>query len=216
MSPTSRAARRALAALVSVLLVTLAGCGDDSGEGSPALEGMTRDDPISVADVAITEVAPGRPGQPFRFRADDGELLFVYFGYTSCPDVCPVTLTDLSRALDLLDPELAADLSVAFVTVDPARDTAEVLVPYLGHFFDRVHALRTEDPTALSAVESAFGASSTITPNDDGTYEVSHTAISYVVDSGGDVVVEWPYDTSSSAMARDLQILFDAIRENRT
>lgn len=207
-------------AVVALLgAASLASCGDDQGgtadQASPAFEGITRDEPISVADVEIVEVAPDAPDQPFSFRAPDGELLFVYFGYTSCPDVCPLTLSDLRAALDELDSEDAEKLSVAFVTVDPERDTAEVLVPYLSHFFDRIHALRTEDPDALEQVEDAFGASSTITPKDDGTYDVSHTAISYLVDSDGDVVVEWPYGVSADAMAHDLRILMDQLTEER-
>ncbi|QGG95879.1 SCO family protein [Actinomarinicola tropica] len=203
-----------------LLVVGTAACGDDGGTaddgGPPALEGITRASPISVADIEITEVAPDAPDRPFRFRAPDGELLFVYFGYTSCPDVCPLTLSDLRAALEELDPADASRLSVAFVTVDPERDTAEVLVPYLGHFFDRIHALRTEDAAVLQEVEDAFGASSTITPKDDGTYDVSHSAISYLVDSDGEVVVEWPYGVSSDAMAHDLRILTDRLTEEQT
>ena len=216
--------RAVLAAIVALLLaLTAAACGDDDDpdgaaaeSAAPQLEGLTRDEPISVADLQITEVAPGEPDAPFTFRAEDGELLFVYFGYTSCPDVCPLTLSDLRAALAEIDPDDAARISVAFVTVDPERDTAEVLVPYLSHFFDRIHALRTEDRSELETVQDAFGASSTITPKDDGTYDVSHTAISYIVDSDGDVVVEWPYGVSSEAMAHDLQILTDTLEEQTT
>lgn len=218
---TSRRGRRTVAVALAIAL-SVAACGDDgtgtaSGTTSaPAFEGLTRPTPISVADVEISEVAPGEPDAPFTFRAEDGELLFVYFGYTSCPDVCPVTLSDLRSALEDLAPEDAALVSVAFVTVDPDRDTAEVLVPYLSHFFDRIHALRTEDRAALEAVQAAFGASSTITPKDDGTYDVSHTAVSYVVDSDGDVLVEWPYGVSADAMAHDLQLLTDSLQEQTT
>jgi protein SCO1 len=70
-------------------------------------------------------------------RADDGEVLLVYFGYTSCPDICPTTMADIRLALEACHRDLAERVSVAMVTVDPERDTTEVLTGYLGYFFDR-------------------------------------------------------------------------------
>src|SRR5690606_40197961 len=85
-------------------------------------------------------------------------LLLVYFGYTSCPDVCPTTMADVSAALVDLPPDKAGRVRVAMVTVDPERDTDEILAGYLAHFFSRGIALRTDAPTAIEAAAAAYGA----------------------------------------------------------
>ncbi|HSL58392.1 MAG TPA: SCO family protein [Acidimicrobiales bacterium] len=198
--------RTAVALVLAALLASACG-GDDDG---PGFAGITRDDPILV-DVSLTEVAAAGPERDFELRADDGGLLFVYFGYTSCPDLCPTTMSDVRQALSQLEPGEAARVSAAFITVDPERDTPDIMVRYLDHFFDGAHALRPADESELRAVEAAFGASSEITPRDDGGYDVSHTAISYVVDSAGRVVVEWPYGVAADDMAADLRLLLAQI-----
>jgi protein SCO1/2 len=196
------------------MLFLLLGCGASSGPSTavaPALRGIVRDVPLEVGDVAVPEAAtdpatpPAADGR-LAMRARPGGLLLVYFGFTSCPDVCPTTLADLRTAREQVG-EAAADLPLAMVTVDPARDTPDKLAGYLGAFSDRWHALRTDDPAELGAVEDAFGASSAVTVGADGTPEVSHTAITYVVDEGGQVLVEWTFGTPPEDMAHDLAIL---------
>jgi protein SCO1/2 len=201
-----------------VLLLTAVGCGTtsettsgtgDAPPGSTAadeIEGLRRDPPLDVTGVTLPEVSPDQPEQPFELVPQPGNLLFVYFGYTHCPDLCPTTMADLRKGLKQLGPD-AERVEVAFVTVDPERDTADVLPAYLDSFVDGAHALRTDDPAALQAAEDAFLASSTITPLDDGTYSVSHTAFSSIVDEHGVVVAEWPFGFSADSMARDLRIL---------
>jgi protein SCO1 len=200
---------RVLAVALTAVLALLAGaCGDDGGDGGAAFEGITRDDPLQVGTVSLPEVAPGQPEREFTFRAAaPGELLAVYFGYTTCPDLCPATLADVRNALAQLGPD-AERVSVALVTVDPERDTPEVMARYLGSFVERGHTLRTEDPDALAAAEAAFGASHTISVDDAGRIEVAHTSITYVVDHTGAVLVEWPFGVDGEAMAHDLRLLF--------
>ncbi len=103
----------------------------------------------------------------------------------------------------------ADQVDLAMVTVDPERDTAEVLSGYLGSFADRYHAIRTTDPAALQAAEDAFGSSSSVTIADDGKVEVAHSATTYVVDENGTVLVEWPFGLGSAEMAADLQALLN-------
>ena len=81
------------------------------------------------------------------------------------------------------------------------------LSDYLGSFFTRFHALRTLDTTELHRAETPFAASSAITPKPDGTYTVSHTGATYVVDEAGTVIVEWPFGTAASVMSSDLLYL---------
>lgn len=197
-----------------VLALGLSACGDDDSADapdSPGIEGLTRSDPLLVGEVEATAVDTTGTEKPFRFVAEPGGLLYVYFGYTHCPDLCPATFADFKRALASLDPAEAEQIDVAFVTVDPDRDTPEIMNGYLGHFVEGGTAVRVADREQLEAVEAAFGASSTVQTNADGVVEVSHTSISYVVDPDGRVVVEWPFGVKSDAMANDLHILLSQL-----
>jgi len=98
-------------------------------------------------------------------------------------------------------------VDVAFVTVDPARDTPDQLAPYLAAFVASGHALRPASDSQLALAEHAFGASSSVTRNADGEIEVSHSGSCYLVDEGGRFVDELPFGSSSELMTHDLQIL---------
>lgn len=142
------------------------------------------------------------------------ELYLVYFGYTSCPDVCPTTMSDLRVALEDLPDGLADRVTVAMATVDPERDTDEVLTGYLDHFFTDSLALRTDDPAALAAAAGVFGVQWEVEDHEPGAaYSVGHTAVTYVVDDTGTVVVEWPFGLDHDAMTSDLTTL---LREEPT
>jgi protein SCO1 len=213
--------RRPSLVLVSCLLgfALFAACGADDasirgsnasvdGGDDAALNGLVRPDPLEVGSLALPDVTVGSPEASFPFRAAPDELLVVYFGFTSCPDVCPTTLADLRMAREQLGAD-AAKIDLAMVTVDPDRDTPTVLSGYLSSFADRYHALRSTDPAALEAAQSAFGASSKITKTPDGAVEVAHSATTYVVDENGTVLVEWPFGLGSAEMAADLQTLLE-------
>lgn len=192
----SRALALGLAALV------LVGCA-----AQPRLAGAVREPPLVVDSVRLPDASAG--GRLVGMTAAPGELLVVYFGYTSCPDICPTTLSDISVALGDLPEDLGRRVTVALVTVDPERDTDERLVGYLGFFFDRAMALRTTDPVALSEAARAFGVGFQVEEHQPGTsdYDVAHTAITYVVDSSGTVLVEWPFGFPAESMTSDLEIL---------
>lgn len=207
--------------VVLVVLATFAlalgapACGEDSTTAATGstmtgteLTGLVRPQPLEVGAVSLPEVTAGRREEPFAFRAAPGELLVGYFGFTSCPDVCPTTLANLRVARDGLGPD-GDRVDLAMVTVDPDRDTPEVLSGYLASFADRYHALRTTDPAALRAAEDAFGASSSVTTTPEGDIEVAHTGTTYVIDDRGRVVVEWPFGVTADAMASDLEILLE-------
>lgn len=207
--------RRAAAAGAVALVAVAAGCaggGGDEGDGGtagdePALAGAVRTPPLEVSDVVLPDAVTG---EPVAMQAPPGELYVVYFGYTSCPDVCPTTMNDVAVALGDLPDDLADRVTVAMATVDPERDTAEVLTGYLDHFFTRHLALRTTDPAALTAATEAFGVQWEVEEHEPGeAYEVAHTAVTYVVDDTGTVVVEWPFGLDSESMAADLRTLLE-------
>ena len=175
------------------------------------LNGSIPLDRAPVGGLTLPEVHPGRSDEPFHFRAAAGHVLYVYFGYTSCPDVCPTTFTDLGHALRDLG-SAARRVDVAFVTVDPQRDVAQVLEPYLGSFVHGGHPLRPRTQQELATVERAFGASSTVTRHPDGRVDVSHSAASYVVDDRGRIIDQWAFGTTPAAMTSDLRILLGAAK----
>ena len=199
-----------LARLVCIACLSLlAGCGRSSGHAPP---GARASAPVArVGEIALPEVRTEGGASPFRFQAPPGHLLVVYFGYTTCPDVCPTTLSDLHHALALLGSD-AARVELAFVTVDPARDTAQVLAPYVTAFVSGGHALRPGSEAQLASAERAFGASSSVTKNADGVIEVSHSAEGYLVDEQGRIVGQWPFGTLPERMASDLRTLLPTAR----
>lgn len=198
-----RAVRPASVALVaSLLLLTATACGDD--EPSHQLVGFR---PSAAQPVDVVTLADAADGDaPFEFRAEPDGLLIMYFGYTSCPDVCPTSLAMLKSALaDLGDDAGRIDLAMA--TVDPDRDTGEILTGYVRSFVDDAHALRTDDPDALRRAADAFGATYSVTTSEDGRVEVSHTGSMFVVDDQGDLLLTWPFGVRSDDVAADLEVL---------
>jgi len=195
---------RALTGLA--LGVMLLGC-----TGGEALHGVVRADPLQVGHLALRDVTDPalRAGGlvedgRLALRAREGRILVVSFGFLNCPNVCPTTLADLRSALERVDDRDRVD--VVFITVDPDRDGPEELAAYLRHFAPQHHAVREVGPALTDAMD-AFLASARVEVAADGTVEVAHTAVLYAVDSTGTVVVEWPFGTSSAALADDLSLL---------
>jgi protein SCO1/2 len=172
---------------------------------SDTVSGLVRPDPLQVGDVTLPDVTPGNEGT-FAFKAQPGRALFVFFGYTHCPDVCPTTLFDLKKALGAIGPE-ADKVDIAFVTVDPERDTGEEMSTFLNHFVDGAHAIRTEDALALQQAQDQFLVTSSVVKTPDGEIEVSHSGTSFLVDANGQVMVEWTFGTKPEVLANDLQLL---------
>jgi protein SCO1 len=138
--------RRALPALLVAAALALSGCSEPAAEG----EGHDHADAPAVVEAPEDRYAGLDLAEPYRrptftltdttgaaydFKAATaGRPTLLFFGYTNCPDVCPTTMADVAVALRGLEPELAAQVQVVFVTTDPAFDTPEVLGEYLGRF----------------------------------------------------------------------------------
>jgi protein SCO1/2 len=194
--------RSAIVALVALAL-PLAACG--SGTATHPIAGLQRDPAPVVGDLSLPEASNG--DTDFAFKADAGKFLIVYFGYTSCPDVCPTTLSEVKKALAQIG-DKAKNVEVAMITVDPTRDTAELLTKYVHTFVKDSHALRTEDDSVLQKVAKGFGSGYSVTTNAKGEVEVTHSGNLFVVDPAGTVVLEWPFGLKAKAFANDLETLF--------
>jgi protein SCO1/2 len=188
--------------IVAIALVSLsaASCASAPDE----LSGFVRTPLPSVADIALPDGSAG--GTAFPMKAPPGELLLVYFGYTSCPDVCPTTLADLKTALAALGDD-AEHVVFAMETIDIERDTDAIITSYVQSFIPGAHGLRARDDATLRAAADAFGANYKVTKDAGGHYEVQHTALMYAVDDEGLIQVTWQFGTAPQAITNDLRIL---------
>ncbi len=196
-------------ALAGIVVISVAACGSGAARNASAratLGGFTQHPAQQVGTVALPDAS--QAGAAFSMRAPAGGVLIVYFGYTSCPDICPTTLADLHIALRGLGRE-ASRVEVAMVTVDPPRDTASVLTRFVQGFVPGAHALRTEDPTALQTAAHAFGAEYRVTVEPNGDESVDHTSFVYAVDQTGAVDDSWAFGTKPATITHDLRILLD-------
>ncbi|PWT90586.1 MAG: SCO family protein [Proteobacteria bacterium] len=135
---------------------------------------------------AQSRVPPGlvtQHGAAFTDRNLAGAPFAIFFGFTSCPDICPTTLMDLTSDLAALG-AAAEKLSVVFVSVDPERDTPERLKEYMGSFDPRIVAL-SGPADAIAALARAFGAKYRKVPTQSG-YTIDHTAAVFLVDRDGE------------------------------
>ena len=166
--------KRVSAALV--LALALAGC---AGSGPPyALKNVTG--LISPLDFQLTD-ENGRAVTAADYRHD---LVVLYFGYTQCPDECPTTLTMLANALHALGPQ-ASQVRVLFVTVDPSRDTTQVLKRYVSNFGPDFVGLRPNQDE-LTALSKRYRITYHYEKTDKyGNYEVDHSSAIFIFDREG-------------------------------
>lgn len=144
-------------------------------------------------------------GQPVTDQTYRGKWLLIYFGYTFCPDACPTALNDMSVALDALGPA-ANKLQPLFITVDPARDTREVMADYLKSFDPRIIGL-TGTQAQTDAVAKTYRVYVAPHETDGGDYTVDHSAYLYVVNPDGKFVDVIAGETPGDQMAAKLRTL---------
>jgi len=196
-----------LATIILLSVPLLFGCASDS----TSLMGITRESPLEVGMVSLPEVSASSDSETsFTFKAQNDQLLVVFFGYTMCPDICPTSLSDFRSALRRLG-DRADKVDLAFVTVDPERDTADKLIPFLSTYATRFHAVRTTDFSLLKSVQDKFLVRSSVTTDENGYVQVTHTGTAFVVDSNGVVVVELPFGIGADGMENDFRVLFNNI-----
>ena len=186
-----------LAAIVLFMLGILASAQPAAAQNTSPSEGTSVRFALTAASngAAITE-------QTYR-----GKWLAVYFGYTSCPDVCPTTLLDIAQALDALGPRAGA-VQPLFITVDPKRDTPGVLTEYVKSFDPRLIAL-TGTAAQLAAAAKGFNVFHERHDNDDGGYSIDHSAFIYLIDPDGRLAKTVPGEGGSKQIAAALSALMN-------
>ncbi|MFC5387480.1 SCO family protein [Aquamicrobium segne] len=140
-------------------------------------------------------------GQPITEKAFRGQPSAVFFGFTHCPEVCPTTLYELAGWLNTLGDE-GKNIRAYFVSVDPERDTPEIMNTYISNFSDRIIGI-TGEPEQVAAMAKSFGIFWKKVPTEDGDYTVDHTASVLLLNSGGDFSGTIAYGESpDTAMAK--------------
>jgi protein SCO1/2 len=145
-------------------------------------------------------------GRPFRLTDQRGKVVLLFFGYTSCPDVCPTTLAEFRQLRERLGSR-AGDVVFVFVTVDPARDTPEKIGSYLTLFAPDFYGL-SGPADALEPVYRAYGVYAEKQEGGSAAgYLVTHTSSVYVIDRGGNLRMTFPYGTPLEDMLADVRRL---------
>ena len=142
-------------------------------------------------------------GQPVTIASYQGAPLLVVFGYTSCPDVCPMTLARLASALEGLESDGMLAQGV-FITVDPIRDTPEVLASYVAAFHERLSGLTGDDRGLRQATQSFRVFYEKVGEGDD-DYFMDHSAYIYLLGPGGDLLSYYHPDLDSEALLTDIR-----------
>jgi len=190
---------RLIGILLCLLLLTPA-CSRQAHE----FGGAVYEEPQAVPDFTLS-AANGQSVSLSDFR---GQYVFIYFGYTFCPDLCPDTLAKLARVHQQLGDE-AGQVQVVMISVDPERDTPERLAEYVAAFDDSFVGL-TGSPAEIDAAGAAFGL---YYEKHEGTaatgYLIDHTARTYLLDPDGRILVAYPYDATDDAIEADLHYLLD-------
>ena len=200
MALTPIPARRALLLAAAAVL---AGCdGALPGGSKPAFKSID----ITGAEYART-LQLSDPDGHLRSLADfKGKVVVVFFGYTQCPDVCPTTMAELAEVKRSLGPD-GARVQGIFVTVDPARDTAELLKAYAANFGPDIIGLRGTPEQTTAAAKEFKVFFNKVPGKTDTSYTVDHTAGSYIFDAKGKVRLFTRYGSGAQALADDLKIL---------
>jgi protein SCO1/2 len=174
--------KKLLPALVAAcaLTVSLAACDKLPGKQKESFQNTD----VTGLDYAKGFALTDHTGKPRTLADFKGKAVVVFFGYTQCPDVCPTTMAEMASVMQKLGP-LADQVQVLFITLDPERDTQELLANYVPAFDKRFIGLRgTPEQTAKTAKEFKVFYSK-VPGTDPGSYTIDHTAGSYLFDRDG-------------------------------
>ncbi len=188
--------------LAFTLPLGLAACG--SGDASstqaeaPPLEGAKLGGPFTLVD---------KSGKAVRWEDFAGQYRIVYFGYTFCPDACPFDMQKMIQGYDIFakaNPALAAKTQPIFITIDPARDTPEVVGQWTAAFSPRLMGL-TGTPAQIDVAAKAFAAYYAKGKETPGGYLMDHTRMAYLMAPDGKPLALLPVDKDGAAVAAELE-----------
>lgn len=190
--------------IVSALVAApwLAACDRLPGAGRAAFKAID----ITGADYARELDLPDAEGRRRKLADFAGNVVVVFFGFTHCPDVCPTTMVELAQVKKLLGAD-GAKVRAVFVTIDPERDTPEVLRAYVANFGADFVGLRGTDEETRAIAKQFKVFYSKVPGKTADSYSMDHTAGSYVFDAQGRVRLYTRFGSGAEALAHDLKLL---------
>ena len=191
--------------LISLVLCStlLAACSDKPADATAS--GFSGID-ITGADYATGFLLTDHNGQPRTLADFKGKVVVIFFGYTQCPDVCPTSMSEMAQAKQLLGAD-GDKLQGLFVSVDPERDTPEIMKEYMGSFDPTFLALYAQ-PDKLPEVAKSFRIYyKKVDGKTPTSYTMDHSAGSYVYDTQGRLRLYHRYGSGAPALAGDLKKL---------
>lgn len=193
-----------IVAVGSFFLLALAAFGVFALAQPDVPRGTTYAEPYPPAkDFTLTRA----DGSRFQLSELRGNLVLLFFGYTTCPDVCPTTLAELNLALQELKPEDSSRVKVLFITVDPERDTPERTQEYVDHFNSDFIGL-SGSGSELAKIWNGYGIFREIVDGSSAAgYLVNHTARVNLIDQQGNLRISFAYDTPVEDIVHDLKLL---------
>lgn len=195
--------------LAGACVAALTGCEPTSGTGAASPTATFKGVDITGAEYARNLSLTDQFGQRRTLADFKGKVTVVFFGFTHCPDVCPSTMVELAQVKTALGAD-GSKVQGVFITVDPERDTPEILKAYMSGFDPSFIALRGT-PDEIAATAKEFKVFYSLVPGkSEGSYNVDHTAGSYVFDTQGRVRLYMRYGDGAEALKTDLKALLAA------
>ena len=177
---------------ILVLLITVAAVVYTTSK--PSFRGSVITPPWSAPDIKLTD----HNGHPFMLSSQRGKVVLLFFGYTNCPDECPLTMAHLKLAMESLG-KRSKDVQVAMITTDPVRDTPQALKDFMAHFDPSFLGL-TGSPGDLQRAWRDYGVS--VEAGGE-----SHSIFLYVIDPAGNVRETFLPDAEPNQIAADVGLL---------
>ncbi len=157
-----------------------------------------------AAEIELTKLN----GETFRLSDQKGKIVLLFFGYTSCPDVCPTTLAELNQVMGELG-DKTRQVQVVFVSVDPERDTPEKIQEYVAHFNENFIGL-TGSSDDLQVIWDNYGVfRERVESASAFGYIINHTARTYLIDQNGNLRLSYGFQTPVEDMVHDIEILLN-------
>ncbi len=198
-----RFARRSLLCAAVLLAAGVAAC---DKAAAPSAAPQFRGIDITGAEYGRSLSLPDQYGKPRTLADFKGKVVVVFFGYTQCPDVCPTTMVELAQVKKALGPD-GDRVQGLFVSIDPERDTPEILKAYMASFDPSFVALRGTPEQTLAAAKEFKVFFAKVPGKTEGSYTMDHTAGSYILDGNGRVRLFERYGGGVEVLSADLKAL---------
>jgi protein SCO1/2 len=185
------------ALIASLLAVLVVACRAEAPPGEPPLAGAAIGGPVELVD---------RAGETVRWSDFEGQYRMVYFGYAYCPDVCPLDVQRMVRGYERFkqdEPALAAQVQPIFITIDPQRDTPEVVGEFTRAFSDDLIGL-TGTPEQIDRAAKAFSVYYARGQGTEDNYLMDHSRAAYLMSRQGQPIALLPVEESPEAVAAEL------------